>query len=226
MTDRFPSPVRTLGILRGYSRQRTVELAQRCWEAGIDLVEVPVQNDEAWRALEAVVARAAGRPVAAGTVTTVARARRAIDAGADALVMPGTDPDVVETARDRGTVVLPGVMTPSEVQACQRLGLDACKLFPIGTLGVGHLKALRPVFPETCFVATGGVGPANAEDLVRAGVNALAFGGSIESVLADGHTVAAARQITEPWTPTPPPSRSPSGSTSPPSRPDTGRTAQ
>ncbi len=203
MTELLPA-VRTMAILRGASVADAAATADRCWEAGIDLVEVPVQNERAFEALDAVVARADGRPVGAGTVIDVERARRSIDAGAGVLVMPGVDEAVIDVARQAGVAVLPGVMTPTDVMRCVRAGVEACKLFPASVLGVAHLGALRPVFPEVGFVATGGIGPANAADFVAAGVRALAFGGAIDEVLSDPGTLAAAADIAEPWRPRPP----------------------
>jgi 2-dehydro-3-deoxyphosphogluconate aldolase / (4S)-4-hydroxy-2-oxoglutarate aldolase len=195
-------PIRTVAIFRGYPPPKAVELAERCWEAGFDLVEVPVQDERGWEALDAVIRRAEGRPVGAGTVIDAERARRAIDAGADVLITPGFGEDVIDAARGAGRSVLPGVMTPTELQRCLRIGVEACKVFPIGVLGAAYLKALRPVFPELGFVATGGVGPANAAELVAAGANALAFGGSIETILEDPTPIKrAAAAIERPWIP-------------------------
>ena len=199
MTNQDPQQIRTLAILRGCAADLAGDLAQRCWDAGIDLVEVPVQNDESWRALDAVLARSDGRLVGAGTVIDTTRAHRAIAAGVGVLITPGLDESVVEAAKAADVAILPGVMSPSEVQHGMRLGLKALKLFPIGALGTDYLRALRPVFPETAFVVTGGVSPANAEELVVAGANALAFGGRLESVLADDHVMAVAAQIERPW---------------------------
>jgi 2-dehydro-3-deoxyphosphogluconate aldolase / (4S)-4-hydroxy-2-oxoglutarate aldolase len=181
--------VRTLAILRGVTPDEAVRLAERSWDVGIDLVEVPVQDDSAWAALEAVVARAAARLVGAGTVVDEQRARRAIDVGARVLVTPGLDERVVAVARSAGTPILPGVMTPTEVQR-----------FPASVLGVDHLRSLRPVFPEMRFVVTGGVDRSNAEVFVEAGAAGLAFGGSIEAVLEDpGAAMTAAAAIDHPW---------------------------
>lgn len=192
-------PVRTVAILRGMPPAAAVALARRSWAAGIDLVEVPVQDDRAWLALEAVMAAADGRPVGAGTVTTLQRAERAIGMGVAVCISPGLHPAVLEAARAAGVPVLPGVLTSTEAQAAADLGVTTCKLFPGGVLGAAYLKALRPVFPGLAFVPTGAVDTSNAAALVDAGASALAFGGSLEQVLDDPSALHEASRITRPW---------------------------
>lgn len=194
-------PVRTVAILRGMAPGAAVALAQRSWGAGMDLVEVPVQDDRSWSALEAVMAAADGRPVGAGTVTTQQRAERAIALGVAVCISPGLHPAVVETARAAGVPLLPGVLTATEAQTAADLGFEACKLFPAGVLGAGYLNALRPVFPGLAFVPTGAVDADNAAAMVDAGASALAFGGSLERVLDEPSALREAGRITRPWLP-------------------------
>lgn len=192
-------PIRTVAILRGMAPGKAVDLAQRSWEAGIDLVEVPVQDHRSWLALEAVMAAADGRPVGAGTVTTLQRAERAIGLGVAVCISPGLHPAVVELARALGAPVLPGVLTPTEAQAASDLGVTTCKLFPAGLLGAGYLNALRPVFPGLAFVPTGAVDAGNTAALVDAGASAIAFGGALERVLDEPSAIREAARIKRPW---------------------------
>jgi 2-dehydro-3-deoxyphosphogluconate aldolase / (4S)-4-hydroxy-2-oxoglutarate aldolase len=176
--------LRTTAILRGLGAQRTADAAEQCWEIGMDLVEVPVQGAEGWASLEGVAARSAGRPFGAGTVLTPDDVRRAVDVGASVIISPGIDAEVVAAALDAGVMALPGVMTPTEVTTATALGLATCKLFPATVVGLGGLKALRGPFPEMAFVAVGGIEPGNAATFLAAGASGVAFGTSIEAVLA------------------------------------------
>lgn len=106
--------------------------------------------------------------VGAGTVRTAEDARRSIDAGAQFVVSPGTDLDVVAVCRDAGVPVLPGVCTPTEITAAVKAGNDLLKFFPAGALGgVGYLKAIAGPFRDVRFVPTGGVGPDNLAEYLR-----------------------------------------------------------
>jgi 2-dehydro-3-deoxyphosphogluconate aldolase/(4S)-4-hydroxy-2-oxoglutarate aldolase len=173
---------RVMVILRGFSPNRTVELAERAWDLGIDAVEVPVQSEEAFAALAAAVeaGRRVGRTVGAGTVITPAQMRRVADSGATFAVSPGLDLALVASARECGLAYLPGVATATEVQAAAVAGLTHVKAFPASVLGTGWFRAMRGPFPNMGFVATGGINANNAPDFLNAGVAAVALGSALE----------------------------------------------
>ncbi|WP_243716080.1 bifunctional 4-hydroxy-2-oxoglutarate aldolase/2-dehydro-3-deoxy-phosphogluconate aldolase [Actinomadura darangshiensis] len=170
---------RLMVILRGFSPERTVELAERAWGLGIELVEVPVQSEDGFAALGAAV-EAARRPVGAGTVITPAQMRRVADMGAAFAVSPGLDLALVDSARQCGLAYLPGVGTASEVQMAAVAGLTHVKGFPAGVLGPGWFRAMRGPFPAMNFVATGGIDAGNATGFLDAGAAAVAVGSALE----------------------------------------------
>jgi 2-dehydro-3-deoxyphosphogluconate aldolase/(4S)-4-hydroxy-2-oxoglutarate aldolase len=174
---------RLLAILRGFDPARTVELAERAWQLGITAVEVPVEVPEQVASLRAAVdaARVHGYDVGAGTVYTTAQVDAVRDAGAAFTVAPGHDPEVAGYSRRAGLPHLPGVASPTEVQAALRAGHTWLKVFPASELGPGFLKALRGPFPNLRLVATGGVHAGNARDFLAAGADVVALG----SALAD-----------------------------------------
>jgi 2-dehydro-3-deoxyphosphogluconate aldolase/(4S)-4-hydroxy-2-oxoglutarate aldolase len=186
---------RTVAILRGHEPQQTAHTARRCWDLGMDLVEVPVQGERGWAALERVGAIADGRVFGAGTVLSVADVHRARDLGATVIISPGVDRDVVEAALAAGAVPMPGVMTPTEVGMAAGLGLTTCKLFPASVVGPDWLGAMRGPFPSMRFVAVGGVDTGNAAEFIRAGAAGVAFGSSVESLLAGDGAAEYIREI-------------------------------
>ena len=96
--------------------------------------------------------------VGAGTVLDVAHARMALDAGADFLVSPGIDEDLIHFASEREVTIIPGVATATEVMRARKLGLNVLKLFPARPLGGADVvKALAGPFPDTRFIPTGGI---------------------------------------------------------------------
>ncbi|HKN97237.1 MAG TPA: bifunctional 4-hydroxy-2-oxoglutarate aldolase/2-dehydro-3-deoxy-phosphogluconate aldolase [Pseudonocardiaceae bacterium] len=170
-----------MAILRGFDPKRTVELAEQAWELGVTAVEVPVETPEQVESLRATVAAAGGRPVGAGTVCTTDQVDTVHAAGAAFTVAPGHDPVVAAHSRRSGLPHLPGVATPTELQAALRAGHTWLKLFPAGVLGAAHIRALRGPFPNVRIVATGGIDAANARDFLSAGADVVAVG----SALAD-----------------------------------------
>ncbi|MFY1692751.1 bifunctional 4-hydroxy-2-oxoglutarate aldolase/2-dehydro-3-deoxy-phosphogluconate aldolase [Plantactinospora sp. WMMB782] len=171
-----------MAILRGFAPDRTVELCRRAWDAGIDVVEVPVQSPDALPSLHAAIAagRERDRPVGAGTVTTPEQVATVYDAGVAFTVAPGYDPEVAAECVRLGLPHLPGVATSSEVNQALRTGHDWLKAFPASELGTGWLRAQRGPFPTVKFVATGGVDAENAADFLAAGARVVAVGSALQ----------------------------------------------
>jgi 2-dehydro-3-deoxyphosphogluconate aldolase/(4S)-4-hydroxy-2-oxoglutarate aldolase len=176
--------VRTVAILRGLDPDRTADLAENCWEIGMDLVEVPVQGEAGWAGLRAVAERSQGRAFGAGTVLTAADARRAVDAGVSVVISPSVHADVITTTLKAGAVPLPGVMTPTDVANAVLLGAEICKVFPASLVGPAWFKAMQGPFPRTQFIAVGGINAANMNDFIDAGAVGVGFGGAIEAFLS------------------------------------------
>jgi 2-dehydro-3-deoxyphosphogluconate aldolase/(4S)-4-hydroxy-2-oxoglutarate aldolase len=101
-----------------------------------------------------------------------------VSSGAQYLVSPAFDAAVVEWSEEHSVPIIPGVATPTEVNAASQRGLRTLKLFPAEQLGgVALLRALRGPFPEIQFVPTGGITPRNLGDYARQ-PNVVACGGS------------------------------------------------
>jgi len=172
-----------MAVLRGMPPAETVELCEKAWAAGIELVEVTLQSPDAVASLEAAVALAQrqGRIAGAGTVTSTGLARRAAEAGASFTVAPGFDAEVALSSLEAGLPHLPGVATATEVQQALALGLHWLKAFPAVQLSAGWFKAMLAPFPNARFVATGGIDARNAPEFLQAGAAAVGVG----SALAD-----------------------------------------
>ncbi|MEW2145228.1 bifunctional 4-hydroxy-2-oxoglutarate aldolase/2-dehydro-3-deoxy-phosphogluconate aldolase [Micromonospora vinacea] len=185
---------RVMAILRGLPVAETVRLAERAWDLGIDVVEVPVATADAVPALRAAVEAGAERDriVGAGTVLDVEQVAAAADAGARFTVAPGLDLAVADAAAARGLPHLPGVATPTEAQQALRHGLTWLKAFPAISLGPAWFKAVAGPLPQLRFVATGGLDASNAGEFLQAGVRVVAVG----SALADPKQLDALAKLT------------------------------
>ena len=153
-------------------------LAAALLDGGIAHAEITFRTPAAAEAIDRMRNQAPQMTVGAGTVLTVEQADQAVISGAQYLVSPAFDPVVVEWCREHSVPIVPGVATPTEVNAAWQRGLRTLKLFPAEQLGgVGLLRALRGPFPEIGFVPTGGITPANLGDYARQ-PNVVACGGS------------------------------------------------
>lgn len=171
-----------MAILRGYTPERTVDLATRAWELGIDCVEVPIQSPAAVEALAATVAAGQdhGRTVGAGTVVSLERLEQAVAAGAGFTVAPGLDLAVARASLEAGLAHLPGVATASEIQRAAEHGMRWVKAFPATSLGAAWFRGMRGPFPEIRIVATGGITARNAPEYLGAGADVVAVGSALE----------------------------------------------
>lgn len=171
-----------MAIFRGMGAERTLELAERAWSLGIDVVELPIQSERDLEALAVVAAagRKAGRLVGAGTVVSVRHVELAASAGAAFTVSPGFDPVVSRASAEAGLPPLPGVATATEVQAAMATGLTWLKAFPASLLGSAWFPAMAGPFPDARFVATGGMDASNAREFLGRGVRTVAVGSALE----------------------------------------------
>lgn len=176
---------RSISILRGMDIKQTVDLAEACWALGFDVVEVPVQSEQSWQALEKIAEISAGRTFGAGTVLSSNDALRAIDLGVTLIISPGLDEKVARVTLNAGAVALPGVMTATEVLHAQQLGVWNCKYFPAGSLGSSWITAMRGPFTRSRFIAVGGVNLDNAVDYISAGAIGIGIGSNIEAIVKD-----------------------------------------
>jgi 2-dehydro-3-deoxyphosphogluconate aldolase / (4S)-4-hydroxy-2-oxoglutarate aldolase len=123
--------------------------------------------------------------IGAGTVLDADTAQRCIEAGARFIVSPGFDLETVKRARQLGTLVMAGALTPTEVIAAWKAGSDMIKIFPCGNVGgAKYIRALKGPLPQIPMVPTGGVNLETAGDFIRAGAEAIGIGGELVSTTA------------------------------------------
>ena len=115
----------------------------------------------------------------AGTVTTPSNAAAAIGAGAQYVVSPNTNPDIIHLCCVEGIAVMPGAMTPSEVVIGWQAGAQMIKIFPGDILGPKYIKLLRAPLPDVRLMPTGGVSIENVGEWLEAGANAVGVGGKL-----------------------------------------------
>jgi 2-dehydro-3-deoxyphosphogluconate aldolase/(4S)-4-hydroxy-2-oxoglutarate aldolase len=142
-----------------------VRIARALAAAGLTLVEVVQRNHASLACLNAIASELPELVTGAGTVLSAAQAEACLAHGARFIVSPGLDDSVVAAARALGVEVIPGIMTPTELQRAANLGLDVVKFFPAASAGgVATLAALASVFRSMRFIPTGGITAANLAD--------------------------------------------------------------
>jgi 2-dehydro-3-deoxyphosphogluconate aldolase/(4S)-4-hydroxy-2-oxoglutarate aldolase len=167
---------RLVAILRRVSDRGGV--ADAVVAGGVRIVEVTLDSDDALSAIERLRAREEVT-VLAGTVRTPADAEAAVAAGANACVSPGLVPETVERAHRLGVPMIPGALTPSEIEAALALGAPLVKLFPGSLGGPAYVRDVLAPLAGTPILVTGGVNASNARAFLTAGAAAVGVGSAL-----------------------------------------------
>lgn len=118
-----------------------------------------------------------GVVIGAGTVTNIEIANEAIKAGAQFLVTPNTNIEVIKIAHSNNIPVLMGAATPTEICNAIEHGADIIKLFPAGNLGINYFKAIKAPLDKVVFFVVGGINLSNMKEWMKAGAAGVGLGG-------------------------------------------------
>jgi 2-dehydro-3-deoxyphosphogluconate aldolase / (4S)-4-hydroxy-2-oxoglutarate aldolase len=191
-------------VIRASNVAEAVQAVEAVCAGGIPIVEVTMTVPNATQVIRGVVEQHGDKVLTgAGTVLSGEQAKACLDAGAEFLVSPGLSLPVLEVARSRGKLAIPGALTPTELMSAVSAGAQVVKIFPCGNVGgPKYLKALRGPFPDIALIPTGGVNATNAADYFAAGAFALGVGADLVdlSALRAGtpHKITeSARQLVE-----------------------------
>lgn len=170
-----------VAIIRGVRPDEVETIADALGEAGIRVIEVPLNSPEPLLSIE-LLARHVGAyaTVGAGTVLDPADVARVADAGGEIIVAPDANPQVIERTVRAGLVSAPGYFTPTEAFGALRAGAHALKLFPAEAAGPAVVKAQRAVIPrDVPLLVVGGVQPENMGVYLEAGATGFGLGSGL-----------------------------------------------
>ncbi|MFP4005763.1 MAG: bifunctional 4-hydroxy-2-oxoglutarate aldolase/2-dehydro-3-deoxy-phosphogluconate aldolase [Candidatus Hadarchaeia archaeon] len=168
-----------VAVIRTESSEELIEVAKAIREGGVRCIEVAMTTPNALKVIEDVVDEIEDVLIGAGTVLDAETARMAILSGAEYVVSPTTDYDMIEMAHRYDKVVAPGTFTPNEILNAWKAGGDIIKVFPASRLGPKFLSDVKAPLPQVRLMPTGGVSKDNAADFIEAGAEVLCAGSSI-----------------------------------------------
>ena len=173
-------------IVRGIDREKLIPLAEAMYQGGIRLLEITycangkVSDDDTAENIRLLAKHFEGRMyIGAGTVLTEKQVELTAQAGGKFIISPDTCPLVIQKTRSFGLVSIPGALTPSEMQMAHKNGADFIKIFPITSLGVNYVKAVKAPLSHLKMLAVGGVDESNIKEYLQAGVNGVGLGSNI-----------------------------------------------
>ncbi len=169
-----------VAVLRAPNGDVLIDVAEALLAGGVEAIEVTFTVPGAHRVIEQVADRLGDKILlGAGTVLDPETARVALLAGAEFVVSPTVNLDVIRLCQRYDKAVMPGALTPTEVLTAWEAGADIVKVFPSDLTGPKYLKALHGPLPQVRLMPTGGVNLDTAADFLRAGACALGVGGSL-----------------------------------------------
>ena len=175
-----------IAIVRGVYGENCVKLAQALYDGGIELLEVTFDQSKPEglkRTSDTIreLVKHLGDKMAfgAGTVTSLEMIKLAQDAGAQFIVSPDTNEEVIKATVANDMVSMPGALTPTEILNAHQYGADFVKVFPTSSLGTAYLKAIRGPINHIRLLAVGGVNEKNIGEFLKAGVDGAGVGGNL-----------------------------------------------
>ena len=163
-----------LVIMRNVPTEKILDYAGAVMDGGIRFFEVALNSKDALEQIAMLKKHFGNKAhIGAGTAITVERAEAAVSAGAEFLLSPSTDEDVLAWCRDNGA------LTPSDVSKCLRYGFPVIKLFPAGDMPRNYIKSLKGPFDDTDYVAIGGVSRDNMADFFAQGYIGVGMGSNV-----------------------------------------------
>jgi len=167
---------RLVAVVRSKSSDDALELANAAADGGIKFVEITFSVPGALDVIKELTRRG-GIHVGAGTVLAPQQAERAIGVGAEFIVSPSLELNLVGLCHTANIACFPGAATPTEIIAAQRARADVVKIFPADLVGGPYfIRQMQGPFPDVRFMVSGGVNLKNVKDYVDAGVIGICLG--------------------------------------------------
>lgn len=169
-----------LAIMRNIPLENTISYAKAAIDGGVQIFEVALNSKDSYEQIS-ILRREFGSDarIGAGTAITVERAKRAMEAGAEFLLTPSTQAEILDYCQCQNIALLPGVLTPSDVAACVSYGFRTMKLFPAGDMPLSYIGSLKGPFDDTDYVAIGGVDMENIDIFFQKGFIGVGLGSNI-----------------------------------------------
>ena len=171
-------------VVRAKSSEEAINITEAVKEGGIKVIEITMTVPGAISVIKELSEKYRDDPeitIGAGSILDGETARNAILAGAEFVVGPSLNQEMIEVANRYQKVVIPGAMTPTEVVKAMEAGADVVKIFPAALFGPKIIKAIKGPIPQARLLPTGGVNHDNVKDWFKAGSFAVGAGSAIVS---------------------------------------------
>lgn len=172
-------------VVRGSQATDLCRMAMSLRQTGLDIIEITMTTPGALRSIRELRAKCPDVLVGAGTVLSRKMAEDVIRAGAQFVVSPILDQEVIRVSHDHDVMAIPGTLSPSEAFAAWEAGADVVKVFPASIGGPDYIRAIRGPLPNLKLLPTGGVSVSTSIEYLKAGAVAVCLG----TALVDHHAL-------------------------------------
>jgi 2-dehydro-3-deoxyphosphogluconate aldolase/(4S)-4-hydroxy-2-oxoglutarate aldolase len=169
-----------VAVVRTKQPDKLLRIVEAIYEGGIKNIEITMTVPNALKMITQVRASTSiDILVGVGSVLDSDTAQKAIDAGAQFVVSPIFNKEILATAHKNNVPAMPGTFTPTEIFNAQQAGADIAKVFPADVVGMPFFKAILAPMPNLKLMPTGGVTLDNAGDWIKAGACAVGIGSAL-----------------------------------------------
>lgn len=167
-----------IAIIRGAHPNDVVKIAKALYAGGIRILEIAMNSPEPFAVIKSVTDELGDKIViGAGTVLDIASARQAVTAGAKFILSPIVDSEVINMAKSRGIISIPGAFTATEIYTAYKNGADIVKVFP--AISPSYIKDIAGPLPQIKLLPTGGINIENIKDYKKAGAAGFGIGSAL-----------------------------------------------
>lgn len=168
-----------VGIVRGIPLEKVLKIAQVYVESGLTTIEITMNTEGATEIITVLRNRYPQLNVGAGTVCSLLDLTKAVNAGAQFIVTPIIDAEIIRKSVELNIPIFPGAYTPTEIHNAWKLGASAVKIFPATQLGTQYIKDIAAPLNKIKLLPTGGVSVSNINSFFQSGAIGVGMGSSL-----------------------------------------------
>ena len=171
---------KVIAVIRSNSKDNLMPFIDLIIKSGINSIEITLTTPNALSVIKQLKNYYKGSIlIGAGTVTDLDSAKKALDAGAEYIVTPVLNMEVIDYVKKSQFPVISGAFSPTEIYNSFHAGSDMIKIFPANLLGIENFKSIQVIMPKLTLMPTGGISSENAREWLNAGADVLGIGTSL-----------------------------------------------
>ena len=180
---------KAVAVIRTKTYEEAKEISIASIEGGMKIIEVTMSVPGAPKLIKELKEKYKDICVGAGTVLTRDAVDECIESNVDFIVSPCIDEEIIEYANERKVLIIPGLMTMSELNKVYKMGLRFIKVFPGNVVGKGFIGAAKSIFEDISIMPTGGVNKDNISEWIQAGADCSGIGSDLNKAYKSNGTL-------------------------------------